>query len=219
MDFEEIVLHKQLKDYTISLSSIAGVIKPDQRMCNAICEIIATAANTQPTYVPYVVACYRSAPWIVPSADHEKALIAFDKKMKNFHSVQPLSMQQFLLYKWRFVIAADICSAWKDFGGIAARINFIALLTNMSIVDNPFVAMKYDEALNNRLANYARERTPGIDYPSLLSMEDFELKRSIIVANPIHVTNDGRPTASNEVSQGSENTDKRANAKRFQKRK
>ena len=139
--------------------------------------------------------------------------------MKNFHSVQPLSMQQFLLYKWRFVIAADICSAWKDFGGIAARINFIALLTNMSIVDNPFVAMKYDEALNNRLANYARERTPGIDYPSLLSMEDFELKRSIIVANPIHVTNDGRPTASNEVSQGSENTDKRANAKRFQKRK
>lgn len=42
--------------------------------------------------------------------------------------------------------------------------------------------MKYDEAPDNRLSSCDRERAPHIDYPSRLSIEDDEPKRSIILA-------------------------------------
>ena len=186
-------------------------------MCNAICEIIATAINTQPPYSPYVTACYRSRPWIIATIEHERALTAFDEKMKNSRSAQLLSMQQFLLYKWRFVIAADLCNAWKEFGGIVSQINLIGVLTNMSIAGNPFIAMKYDEALNSKLATFSRERTHGIDYQSLLPNEDFELKRAIIVANPI--AQGPRQSLNDEVPVPDNTVVERKGDKRFQKRK
>ena len=49
-------------------------------------------------------------------------------------------------------------------------------------MDNPSIAMCYDEALGSRLAGFARERTPNIDYAEILRVEDVELKRSITQA-------------------------------------
>ena len=189
--FEEVVLHKRLKDYNIPFPNIATVLRPDQKMCNAISEIIASAANVQPPFEPYVVVDVKKPPWRVGKDEHDKAIDAFERKMKKYNTTQPMSMQQFLLYKWRFIIAADMCKAWDRFGGIASQINNIAIITNMSIVDNPFVAIKYDEALSARLAAYARERTPDINYASILSAEDFELKRYIINQSTASSANNG----------------------------
>ena len=96
-EFEDVALRKKLKDYSISLAPISGALLPDQRMCNAICEIIATAINTQPPYTPYVLACYRSNPLVVSATDHVRALSSFGRKMKNFRTAQSLSSHQFLL--------------------------------------------------------------------------------------------------------------------------
>ena len=68
---------------------------PDQRMRNAVCEIIATAVNTHSPYTPYVTASYRAYPWEVPGSDREKASAPFDKKMKRFNIAQQLSIQKF----------------------------------------------------------------------------------------------------------------------------
>ena len=72
--------------------------------------------------------------------------------------------------KLRFAIAADICSDWAEFGGIDAQINLIGVLSNISIVGNPFIAMKYDEAINKRLATFPRERARGVIIHRLLTM-------------------------------------------------
>ena len=53
----------------------------------------------------------------------------------------------FLFRKWGFILAADICTTWGNFGGIPGKINNIGIITYMAIAENPFVDMKYDEAL------------------------------------------------------------------------
>ena len=118
VDFTEVVLRKRLGDYSPLLDKITGVIKPDQQMCNFICEVIATAQNVQPPYQPYVTVDLRSLPWLIQGIDHERALEAFDRKMRKFHSAQPLGVRQFILYKMRFILAGDCCHAFDKFGGI-----------------------------------------------------------------------------------------------------
>ena len=211
--FEEVVLHKRLKDYSISLPNITSILKPDQKMCNAISEIIANAANVQPPFEPYVVVDVKKLPWRVGNDEHDKSIDAFEKKMKKFNTTQPLSMQQYLLYKWRFVLAADMCRAWERFGGIASQINNIAIIANISVIDNVYVAIKYDEALSARLAAFARERTPDINYASLLSVEDFELKRYIINQSTASSANIGPritivPSFTSMAAQNNQNTER-----------
>ena len=45
-----------------------------------------------------------------------------------------------------------------------ARFNNIGDLLNHSIIDSPALAIAYDQYLRNKLSNFARERTPSIDY-------------------------------------------------------
>ena len=78
-----------------------------------------------------------------------------------------------IIYQLRFVIAADICSAWKEFGCIAGQFNLVGIITNVSIADNRFIAMTYDASINNCLATFARERTYGVDFQALLPIADF----------------------------------------------
>ena len=50
---------------------------------------------------------------------------------------------------------------------------------NHSIIDSPAFDIAYDRYLRNKLSNYARERTPSIDYFELLSGGWFEIKRYV----------------------------------------
>ena len=175
VDFEEVVLHKRLKDFAPSLSGISGMIRPDQTMCNYFSEQIAAALNVSPPFTPYVTAPLRSAPFAGSNNEHLRALEAFDKKMKRYDSAQSLGIQQFILYKMRFIFAGEVCQAFSLFGGFCAQINALSVLLNIAIVDNPFIAMRYGELLSARLAGFARERMPNINYMEILSNEDVEL--------------------------------------------
>ena len=55
----------------------------------------------------------------------------------------------------------------------------MAVLLNLSIVENSGIAISYDIALRKHIAQLARQRRTDIDYAKLLSEECFEVKKQI----------------------------------------
>ena len=100
--------------------------------------------------------------------------------MRPFMSLQPLSIQQYVLYRLRFAADAALCSAFDVSGGTIDRINNIAIITQISILEIPKIDMLYDVELQNRLSKYARARTPAVDYYNLLSTLRIDIVRTIL---------------------------------------
>ena len=69
-----------------------------------------------------------------------------------FNASGPLSIQMSRLYKLRFIIAAEICKSRGLLGGISSQFNFPGILVDIDIVDNPPIAMKYDESPPSKIA-------------------------------------------------------------------
>ena len=106
-----------------------------------------------------------------------------------------------------FRLAVEACQAFNLFGGFCAQINQIIVVLNIAIVANPCIAIWYDEAIGSRLASFARERTPNIDYTEILRVADVELKRSLIQsasnnANAAQRLTTNIATATNSTSGG-----------------
>ena len=116
-----------------------------------------------------------------PSIDeHETALTTFRNKMKQFRALQPLSVQRYVLYRWRFTMAAALCRDFDRFGGTIAQMNNLSIIMQISIPENPNISMLYDEELRNRLAKYARQGTQSIDYSALLSNLQIDIPRTVL---------------------------------------
>ena len=177
--FEEVNIPLVLKQFTIDCSGLSDPIRPDQTMVNVISQELALASNSTPVFTPYIFIDYSKKPWLPSIVEHENALLTFRNKMKSYKSIQPLSTQQYTLYRLRFVMSAALCNAFDLFGGTIAQINNIAIIMQISIVENPNIALLYDAELQNRLSKYARERTPDIDYFQLLSTLQIDILRTI----------------------------------------
>ena len=80
-------------------------------------------------------------------------------------------MQAWLLYRMRFLIAADLAGAWAGFGGLAAQLNHLAIVMNISITDSVSIALPYGRLVRDFLAERARPRhemTLGWELPRRL---------------------------------------------------
>ena len=97
--------------------------------------------------------------------------------MKSFSSDQSLSFQSWIFYRLRFIVSADVCSAWDLYGGIIAQINNLGVTLNITISGNVGIALKYFDFLHTQLESYARSRATDVDYFRLLSEEQQEIKR------------------------------------------
>ena len=118
-------------------------------------------------------------PWGPPIIEHQKAIDAWKAAVRNYSNPQPASIQQYLLYRFRFISAADIAHDFDSFSGAIAQFNNISILLNHAVIDSPAFAIAYDQHLHNKLATLARERTPSIDYFAMLPEEQYEIKRYI----------------------------------------
>ena len=176
---EEISIPQQLAQYKIDFSAISGILRPDQNMVNAISEQISIAQSNALAYRPYIFLDLTRRPWVPPIIEHQRAIDSWKAALKNYSSPQPASIQQYLMYRLRFIFAADIARAFDSFGGAVAQFNNLGHILSLSITDSPALAIGYDQYLHNKLNCYARERTPGIDYFALLSEEQFEIKRYV----------------------------------------
>ena len=80
------------------------------------------------------------------------------KREKSFNRSagdQGLSMSQYVLYPMRFSLSGDLTDAWSDFGGLAARLDLIALVTDMSITDHPGIAITYGRRIHRHIQKLA----------------------------------------------------------------
>ena len=175
----EISTPQQLAAYKIDLSSISGILRPGQNMVNAVSEQISIAQSNALAYRPYIFLDLARKPWAPPIIEHRRDIDSWKAAAKSYFPPQTASIQQYAMYRLRFIFAADIAHAFDSFGGVFDQINNLGLLLNLSIIDSPALAIGYDQYLHNKLNCYARERTPGIDYFSLLSEEQFEIKRYV----------------------------------------
>ena len=70
-------------------------------------------------------------------------------------------------------------------GGTIANINNISIDIQISTVGDPNIDTLYGGKLRNRLSKYARERTPAIDYYTLLSALQGEVSSTVLQRGPV----------------------------------
>ena len=87
--------------------------------------------------------------------DRENALKASDRRAKRPNPKQPLAVRQYVLYKLGFITADEFFHAIGKFGYLSPRINFLGVVLNIAITANPFVSIRYEEEIANRLAALA----------------------------------------------------------------
>ena len=95
--FGEINIPDSLKKSPMPLAASSDPLRPDQCTANAIPQELATAANSNPAFAPYIEIDYSKKHWAPSIVEHESALNTFGNKMKQFKSAQPLSIQHYVL--------------------------------------------------------------------------------------------------------------------------
>ena len=127
---DEIAIDRRMRDWSVSLTGIAGSLQPEQDMTNYFSSELEKGRISRPPYVPYVtVDSLASYPWMPPDEPHNKALERWKTNQSTFHRMtgdQDLSLGQYVLYRMRFVLSGDLAGDWSDFGGLTAQINNIA---------------------------------------------------------------------------------------------
>ena len=176
-EFEEVRIPLKLSKMSLPLSTLPGLLVPDQRMTNEISELLARGQACSPAYFPFVVLPLNKEPWIPSLLEHKRAQDAWNTRMKSFASDQPLSFQSWIFYRLRFVLTAEVVGAWAPFGGLIAQINNIGVTLNIAVSENVGVALKYFDFLHAQLELSARSRAVGVDYFRLLSEEQLDIRR------------------------------------------
>ena len=68
--YEELVIPERLREFTVSLGGIIGLLKPTQEMANYISLGLSRGRNKVPAYTPFIVPGVSDAPWSVASQEH-----------------------------------------------------------------------------------------------------------------------------------------------------
>ena len=143
-----------------------------------------------PAYTPFIVPDVSASPWAVTAKEHVAAVVRWrgnSRQAKRDENSTLKPMQAWLLYQIRFLIAADLAGAWSSFGGLAAQLNHLAIVMNISIVESASVALSYDRLVREFLAGRARSRHE-IAGPSFfgdfLSVENPASKLKAVAGNP-----------------------------------
>ena len=143
----------------MGLSRIGVCVEPDHGMVNFPSAQLEFGRTARPPMSPYVVTdslgIYH---WLLADVAHSMALGKWrsgEKSPNRFKGDQDLSMSQYVLYRILFALAGDLTDAWVDFGGLVARLDLIALVTDMSITDHPGIAITYGRRIHRHIQKLA----------------------------------------------------------------
>ena len=184
IDIEEVCIPRELRTYKFDLALLSSIWRPVQAMVNLVTSELTRASSTVPAYRAYVIPDLSKRPWVPLVPEHERSMANWSHKMKGLRSGQPMNMQSFIFYRIRFIIAADLAGAFRHFGGVVAQWNLLGIVLNLAIIESPFIDMEYDRLIHVRVANLASEHygesDTSINYFSILSHEQSEIRRSIV---------------------------------------
>ena len=177
--YVECCIPKLMAQYSANLSQLSPLLSPDQAMVNDVIRQLSEGESCSPAYTPFVIANLAEDPWKPQLSTHDRPLEEWQTRMNTFRSSQPLSFQAYIYYSLRFILAAHLCSAWSEFGGVAAQFNLLAIIFNISIVENIGIAIAYDQAIRKYVPHLARQRRKDVDFSRLLSEGNAEIKKHV----------------------------------------
>ena len=94
------------------------------------------------------------SPWPVPTAEHSATLAKWPAgENAKAHKSQSTPLNAWVMYRLRFIFAADICGAWASFGGVAALLNSASTTRHLADTESIADALLYDGTLSARLGN------------------------------------------------------------------
>ena len=133
-----------------------------------------------PAHTPYLVPKLRSPPWMPDKTDRTTSLEGWEensKQAKRKVLPQDLSIQAWLMYRLRFLFAAECCKAFDTFGGLCAQFNLLGVAPNLTVAEGFSLGLAYFRILSIRLEEMARQRDVGGDeFIRLLSPEQLGVK-------------------------------------------
>ena len=175
--FEEVMIPERMIRWNVNLSSLTGWLVPDQDMANVFTKAMAGAAKKDPPFSPFATPKLHQAPRIVPLQPRERAAKFRKDIISHKNGAQQVRLQAWLLYMLRFVFTGDICSAWSNFGGLAAQFCMLSAVIHLAVVETAAFAIAYDAELRGRTQRLARRRDTQVDFAKMLSEENEDVKR------------------------------------------
>ena len=177
--YEEIVIPQKMERWAVDLSSLVGLLVPDQDMTNVFSKEFYEASKKEPPFTPFVVPKFEVKPWMAPLQSHERAAKYWRENIahKNRDPSQQVSLQAWILYLLRFILTGDLCNAWKEFGGLSAQLCHLSVVLHLGVTENGAFAIAYDTEMRLRLQRLARRRDSSVNFAKFLSEENDEVKR------------------------------------------
>ena len=195
---EEVQIPNAMSKWAPSLTSLTGVIAPDQDMVNYFAIEMTRGALEIPPYAPFVTGDLSATPWMpaepIYTREHEtwKKLQTTRKRPPN----QPTSFQAFVLNYIRFVLSRDLAGAWANFGGLAAQLSHLGALLSISATEDAMTAIAYDKAVRSAIETSSRKRISDQERKKFIDMlltEHDQTKKAVVrgvaALNTSHRTN------------------------------
>ena len=123
---------------------------------NAIRELARGRSQT-PSYTPYIAADMSASPWPAPTADRTAALAKWmANRQASKPGARPLPFRARILYRARFVITADLCSARAPLGGLADQLNNLSITPRLATTESIGASLASDSLHSAHLEELAR---------------------------------------------------------------
>ena len=120
--YEEVVIPERMREFSANLRGIASLLKPAREVANYISRELARGRNKVPAYTPFIVPGVSAAPWPVPSKERQSDVTRWRTSARLAKdNPSSIPMQSWILYRLRFLIAADLAGAWAAFGAWPLR--------------------------------------------------------------------------------------------------
>ena len=159
--FEEVVVPARMATFTVGLSGLAALLKPNQDMANAISLELARGRSNIPAYAPFIYHRIAEPPWHVASNEHTAAVTkwrANARQAKRDAFPQDVPIQAWILYQLRFLPTAELLGALSTFGGFGAGINHLSIVLNIATTDTIAVSLAYGRLVKTHLEEKAMSR-------------------------------------------------------------
>ena len=179
--YEEVAIPQKMERWAVDLSSLTGLLVPDQDMANVFPKEFYEASKKEPPSTPFVVPKFQDKPWLVPLQSHERAAKYWRERETVAHKARDpshqVSLHAWILYLLRFILTGDLCNDWKDFGGLSAQLCHLSVALHLGVAENAAFAIACDCEMRQRLQRMARRRDSSLDFAKFLSEENDEAGR------------------------------------------
>ena len=136
------------------MSSLTSFLLPDQEMVNWANKEMAIAESKDPPFRPYLAQRLTESPWIPADSDHTASRtkwVSYSKQAKRTLPPKVVRIQALVIYRLRFLFAADLCSTWAKFVGLVPQLAHLSTVLHIGIAESAGASLSYRRIAGARL--------------------------------------------------------------------